>query len=350
MPTMRGCWIAVLACAVLALGATPRPQEGLHRQSRRVMGSLAEIQVYHADAALAERAITAALDEMQRVDGLLSNYQPDSELSRMNRGAPKAPFGASRELYDFVKRSRAYFDETLGTFDPTMGPVVRAWGFFTTHPAAPTPADAAAAKARSGFHKVRLDDAAQSVSYTVDGLEFDPGGIGKGYAADRAVSVLRQSGVSSALVSAGGSTLYALGHPPDREGWKVAVRDPAKPATSLRYVMLRDNALSTSGIAGRFVQIDGHRYGHIIDPRSGEPVEGMCQVTLIAPNATDSDALTKAAFLLSREAVEKLFAGRKTIHLLRIEGSCGDGNVVWTTPWSTGVFYRDAEVPGSEKK
>ena len=284
------------------------------------------------------------------MDGLLSNYQPETELSRMNRGAPKAPFRASRELYEFVKRSRAYFDETLGTFDPTMGPVVRAWGFFTPRPAAPTPADAAAAKARSGFDKVRLDDAAQSVSYTVDGLEMDPGGIGKGYAADRAVSVLRQMGISTALVSAGGSTLYAMGHPPDRDGWKVAVRDPAKPATSLRYVMLRDNALSTSGIADRYVQIDGHRYGHIIDPRTGQPVEGMCQVTLVAANATDSDALTKAAFLLSHEALVTLFAGRKTVHVLRVEGTCGEGGALWTTPWSNGIFYRDAEVAGAEKK
>jgi FAD:protein FMN transferase len=347
---MRGYSIAVLACAVLAFGATPRTEQEPHRQSRRVMGSLAEIQVYHADAELATRAITAALDEMERVDGLLSNYRPDTELSRMNAGAPKAPFRASRELYDFVKRSRAYFDETLGTFDPTIGPVVRAWGFFTARPAAPTAADAAAAKARSGFGKMRLDDASQSVSYTVDGLEFDPGGIGKGYAADRAAAVLRQLGISSALVSAGGSTLYAVGRPPDREGWKVAVRDPARPATSFRYVMLRDNALSTSGIAGRFVQIDGHRYGHIIDPRSGEPIEGMCQVTLIAPNATDSDALTKAAFLLPRESLVKLFAGRTTIHVLRVEGSCEGGSVVWTTPWSSGAFQVDAEVPPAAKK
>jgi FAD:protein FMN transferase len=350
MFAMRGWSIAVLACALLAPGAAPRAQEALHRQSRRVMGSLAEIQVYHADADLATRAMTAALDEMERVDGLLSNYRPDTELSRMNSAATKAPFRASRELYDFVKRSRAYFDDTLGTFDPTMGPIVRAWGFFTPRPNVPAPAAAAAARARSGFDKVRLDDAARSVSYTVDGLEFDPGGIGKGYAADRAVSVLRQLGISSALVSAGGSTLYAVGRPPDREGWKVAVRDPDKPAASFRYVMLRDNALSTSGIAGRFVQIDGHRYGHIIDPRTGEPVEGMCQVTLVAPSATDSDALTKAAFLLRRESLVKLFAERKAIHVLRIEGACEGSGVVWTTPWSTGVFSLDAEAQPAAKK
>ena len=314
------------------------------------MGSLAEIQVYHADGELAARAISAALDEMQRVEGLLSNYRPDTELSRMNSAAPKAPFRASRELFDFVKRCRAYFDETLGTFDPTMGPVVRAWGFFTARPARPSAEVAAAAKARSGFDKVRLDGASQAVSYTIDGVELDPGGIGKGYAADQAVSVLRKFGISSALVSAGGSTMYALGHPPGREGWKLAVRDPSRPATSLRFVTLRDSALSTSGVSERFVQVDGHRFGHIIDPRNGEPVEGMCQVTLIAPNATDSDALTKAAFLLSQESLAKQFSARREIHVLRVEGECAGGSVIWTTPWSAGVFYRDAEVPSPERK
>lgn len=314
------------------------------------MGSLAEIQVYHADGELAERAIGAALDEMQRVDGLLSNYRPDSELSRMNTGAAKAPFRASRELYDFVKRCRSYFDETLGTFDPTMGMVVRAWGFFSPRPARPSPSDAAAAKARSGFDKVRLDDVSQTVSYAVEGLELDPGGIGKGYAADRAVSVLRSLGISSALVSAGGSTLYALGRPPDGEGWKVGVRDPSKPTTFLRFVLLRDNALSTSGVSEKSVQIDGHRYGHIFDPRSGEPVENMCQVSLTADTATESDALTKAAFILPRETLIALLGERRKIHILRVEGACESGGATWTTPWSKGTFSRDVETPVHVKR
>ncbi len=303
-----------------------------------MMGSLAEIQAYHADPELATRAIAAALDEMERVDLLISNFRPASELSRMNAHASKAPFQASAELFAFVTQCRTYFEETRGTFDPTIGPVVRAWGFFTSRPARPAATDAAAARARSGFDKVRLDEAAQTVSYAVDGLEFDPGGIGKGYAADRAVAVLRQQGISSALVSAGGSTLIALGRPPDREGWKVAVRNPAKPLTAARFVRLRDAALSTSGTSQNFVEEDGRRYGHIIDPRTGEPGEGVCQVTLIAPTATDSDALTKAAYLLSRESLTTWLSSRGSVHVLRIDGPCDGGGAIWITPWSSGVF------------
>ena len=333
-------WLtAVYVLATLSHPVAAQPTD-LHRQSRRVMGTLAEIQVYHSDASVASRAMSAALDEMERVDRLLSNYQPDSELSRMNATAAKAPFHASPELYAFVQRCRDYFGESKGTFDPTMGAVVRAWGFFTPRPAQPAPGALAAAKARVGFAKVTLDDASQTVSYSIDGIELDPGGIGKGYAVDRAVDVLRRLGISSALVSAGGSTLYALGKPPDRDGWKVAVRDPAHPATSLRYVTLRDQAVSTSGISDKVVNVGDHHYAHIIDPRTLEPSEGICQVTLVAPNATGSDALTKPAFLLSRQEVTTLFGGRAGIHVLRIEGECTHG-AVWTTPWSEKVFERN---------
>lgn len=322
----------------LGWAAAPAAQGTPYHESRKVMGTLCEVQVHDDNAAAAARAMTAALDEMARVDRLLSNYIPDSELSRMNASAAKAPFHASPELYAFVKRSRVYFDDTLGTFDPTMGAVVRAWGFFTPHPAPPSAADAAAARARTGFDKVRLDDATRSVSYAVDGLEIDPGGIGKGYAVDRAADVLRGLGVTSALVSAGGSTLYAIGHPPGHDGWKVAIRDPSRRADSLAIVSLRDSAVSTSGVSERFVVENGHRYAHIIDPRTGEPSEGMCQVTLIAPDATASDALTKAAFLLSRRQLIDRFSARPGIHVLRVEGTCA--GAVWTTPWSAGVFAR----------
>lgn len=334
-------WLFLVLAGVAGALAGARAEERLHRQSRPLMGSLAEIQAYHADAALAERAIAAALDEMTRVDRLLSNYRADSELSQMNAAAPRAPFQASTELFEFVQRCRVLFEETAGTFDPTVGAVVRAWGFFTRHPARPAAAQAAAARARSGFDKVRLDAAARTVSYLVDGLEFDPGGIGKGYAADRAAAVLKAFGVASALVSAGGSTLAALGHPPGRDGWKVAIRDPARPMTALRYVRLRDNALSTSGASQNFVDVEGERLGHIIDPRTGEPGKGVCQVTVIAPTAADSDAFTKPAYLLPHDPLRRLFEWRPGVHVLRVDGACGSGGAVWITPWSSGVFLDD---------
>ncbi len=338
MFTRRLTIVAFLSAAVVTAGAA-EPQTGdAQRGARRIMGTFCEIQAHHKDAGVAERAIKDALDEMQRVDRLLSNYDAASELSAMNRGAAHEPFRASPELYGFVKRCRDYVIASKGAFDPTVGPLLRAWGFFTSRPAKPSDEEIADAERVTGFDKVRLDDAERTVSYTVKGVEIDPGGIGKGYAVDMAVRVLRRAGVASALVSAGGSTLYAIGHPPGRPVWRVAVSDPSDREHPVRVARLMDASLSTSGVSERFVAVDGQRYSHLFDPRTGSPVQGMCQVTVVARSATDSDALTKAPFILSREDTRRLFEREKTVHVLRMEGACGPGRVVWTTPWSSSVF------------
>ncbi len=311
----------------------------LYRDSRRIMGTFCEVQLYHSDSAAARAALSGALDAMAHVDTLLSNYDPGSELSAMNRQAATAPFQASSELFDFVSRSHSYFVSTGGAFDPTVGPLVRAWGFFTPAPAAPTAGAITTARLTSGFDKVRLDPASRSVRYALDGVEIDPGGIGKGVAVDRAADALRAAGIQAALISAGGSTLYAIGHPPDREAWRVSIRDPLHPDQSLGTAALRDNAISTSGVTEKFVMVGTRRLSHLFDPRTGEPVEGMCQASVVAPDATGSDALTKAAFVLSRDDARRDFERRgPAFHALRVEGDCAAARTVWTTSWSAAVF------------
>ena len=313
----------------------------LYRETRRIMGTYCEVQAYHTDAATARMAISKALDEMQRVDRLLSNYDPNSELSAMNKAAGLAPVRVSEELFAFVQRCQDYVTATGGAFDPTVGPLVRAWGFFTPTPSRPSAAAIAAARAMSGFSKVRLNPAARTVQFTESGVEIDPGGIGKGLAVDLAADVLKKYGIRAGMVSAGGSTIYALGHPPDRPAWRVAIRDPANPETPLAIVALNNNSVSTSGVSEKFVQEGSRRFGHVFDPRTGEPVEGMCQASVIAPTAIGSDALTKAAFIRSRDEVRRQFEPEKKLfHAMRVEGSCKDGRVIWTTPWSAGVFVQ----------
>ncbi len=302
------------------------------------MGTLCEIQVYDSNVTRAQAAIRAALDEMERVDGLLSNYKPASELSVMNREAPRAPFAVSAEMFDFLAACRKYYQNTAGTFDPSVGSLVRVWGFFSRQPGMPGAEEIARAKTTSGFDKVQLNERDRTVRYTVAGLEMDPGGVGKGYAADKAVEVLKRAGIRSALVSAGGSSMYGIGHPPGRKGWKVAVSDPSTPGKALAFVELRDNSLSTSGVSEQSLQVGSHRYSHIFDPRNGEPVENMCQVTVVAPTGTDTDALTKAAYILSRDEVAEVLKRYPGSGALRIEGACGTGGSIWVTPWSRAVF------------
>ena len=323
-------------CAVTSLAAAPH----LYRQSRQIMGTFCEVQVYDSNSSRAEGAIRAALDEMARVDRLLSNYDPASELSAMNREAARFPFHVSAELFDFVQACRRFYEETTGTFDPTVGPIVRAWGFFTQHPAKPPDSAIETAKAKSGFDKVQLNERDRTISYSVPGLEIDPGGIGKGYAVDRAVQILKQEGISSALVSAGGSSLYALGRPPGRSAWRIAIKDPGNLQQLIGSVDLRDNSLSTSGVSEQSVQTGSHRYSHIFDPRTGDPAENMCQVTLVAATGIESDALTKAAFILSRESLLEIMKGWTGVRVLRVEGPCGARSVIWVTPGSAAVFHQ----------
>ncbi len=335
----------ILVAAAGGLAASAQGPDLPRRGTRRIMGTFCEILTYHPDPDLAERVISDALDEMQRVDRLLSNYDPSSELSAMNREASQGPFRASVELFTFVERCHEYFTATAGAFDPSVGPLVRAWGFFTPRPAKPPASVIAAARQASGFDKVRLDDVLRTVSYAVPGLEIDPGGIGKGYAVDMAVAVLQRAGITSALVSAGGSTLRAIGHPPGRPTWRLGIGDPSDRERAVRFVLLRDASVSTSGVSEKSVIADGHRYSHIFDPRSGHPVEGMCQVSVVTGNATESDALTKAAFVLPRDAVRRTFEPEKRVHVLRMEGVCGPDRVVWTTPWSAAVFAESPRTP-----
>jgi thiamine biosynthesis lipoprotein len=328
--------VGVLCTAIVAAQQPSAPS--LHRAARRIMGTFCEVQVYHEDASVATRAVNAALDEMARVDRLLSNYDPDSELSAMNREASHSSFRASQELFDFVAACQRYAQTTGGAFDPTVGALVRAWGFFSKTPSRPSAAALADAKQRVGIDKVRLDPGTRSVTYTAPGLEIDPGGIGKGYAVDRAAEILRKMGVRAALVSAGGSTLYGLGRPPGRAGWRVGINNPSDPAHAFGYVQLHDNALSTSGSSEQSVVLEGHRYSHVFDPRSGDPVADMCQATVVALTATDSDALGKPAFVLSRDGARAVLSGRAGVHVMRVEGACEDRTRPWIAPWSGGVF------------
>jgi FAD:protein FMN transferase len=323
--------------SVFAFSASPS-QRRLHKQMRYVMGTFCEVSIYDDDALRAQEASDRAFKEMERVDHLLSNFDPDSELSRMNRGASSGVFVAAPELFEFMKECQRFFRMTGGTFDPTVGPLVRAWGFFEPHPHIPSKEEALSLRAKVGMGKIEINDAHSTVRFPVQGMEIDPGGIGKGYAVDRAAGVLKESGITSGLINAGGSSFYAIGHPPDVEFWWIGVKDPGRPDQAIAFVPLCDNSLSTSGSLEKHVQVGHQIFGHIFDPRSGRPVEGALEVSVLAPTATESDALTKAAFALSRKEALKLFHGLSGVHVLRVEKK---GSLQWqasTSPWSRGIF------------
>jgi thiamine biosynthesis lipoprotein len=283
--------------------ATP---DTLYHEARPAMGTTVEVYLYAPNGARAAELLQAAFEEIERVEAALSNYRPTSELSRINAVAAVAPVTTDPEVFGLIERALDYSRHTQGAFDVTVGPLVKAWGFFDGTGRYPSDDELADARARSGWIHVDLDETTRSVRFLTPGLELDLGGIGKGWALDCAAETLRRHGVSAALLGAGQSTYYAVGAPPDAGGWPIRVTDPQDSTRTLSTALLRDQALSTSGSGGQSFQLGGRRYSHIIDPRTGHPVAGMSQVTVTAPTATEGDALSTAVFVLGPERAAEL--------------------------------------------
>ncbi|MEZ5357047.1 MAG: FAD:protein FMN transferase [Bryobacteraceae bacterium] len=267
------------------------------------MGSTFSVVAYGDDRNRLQAAVDIAFEEVRRLDNLLSNYKPRSEWSKVNREAASHPVRVTPELFALLDACLAYSRATEGAFDITVGPLVRTWGFYKGTGRLPHRAEIRAALLRVGYQKVVLDRENSTVSFSREGVEIDPGGIGKGYAVDRIVDLLREQNIASALVSAGGSSIYGLGAPPGEDGWKVKIRHPRNPGTEppVGDVTLRDSAMSTSGTSEKFFMSGGKMYSHIFDPRSGYPAPGMLSVTVLAARTIDTEAWTKPMFILGKQ-------------------------------------------------
>lgn len=255
------------------------------------------IVAYGEDAGALPRIVEAALDEVDRIDGLMSHYKPESALSRLNRGAAAGPVAVDAELFDFIAEALRYSRESEGAFDITVGPLMKAWGFFRGEGRVPGGAELSELRGRVGYQHVVLNTLQRTIRFDRPGVELDLGGIAKGYAVDRAVGLLRSEHVAAALVSAGGSTIFGLGAPPGREAWDVDIQDPVDPGAVALTVRLKDRALSVSGTYEKSFERDGVRYSHIMDPRTGRPVQGVLSVAVLAASGTAGDALDDAFFV-----------------------------------------------------
>ena len=286
----------------LSLGLGSRSDEPVRlERTQEAMGSSFSIALYGADEGRLESAASAAFAEARRLDRLLSNYLPDSEWSAMNRGATSGPFRVSPELLSFISSCLEYSRQSDGAFDITVGPLMKVWGFYKGEGSMPRPEEISRALEHVGYKQVQLDRPAGTVRFGRAGMELDPGGIGKGYAVDRMVAVLKQHHVAAALVSASGSSIYGLGRPPDEpRGWPITIRTPRDPSVMAATVYLADMSLSTSGSYEKFFWADGRIYSHIIDPRTGYPAQGTSAVSVLAPRTIDSEAWTKPFFINGR--------------------------------------------------
>jgi thiamine biosynthesis lipoprotein len=293
--------------------------------------------VLHGENAVGLRAAgEEALAEIQRLEARLSLYRPDSEITRVNARAAREPIRVTPEVFALLQHARQLSDETGGAFDITIGPLMRCWGFHSGSGKLPSPEAIAAARECVGMRFVELDPQEFAVRFVRDGVMLDLGAIGKGYAVERAASILREAGVTSALIHGGTSTAYAIGNPPDGDCWKVAidrptkvgravlsapqsdgsVRPPSLSKTLLTTVGLKDEALSVSAVWGKSFEADGVVYGHEIDPRTGWPANAAVLAAVATTSATESDALSTALItvgLAGHDAIARLRRGMRTL-------------------------------------
>jgi len=285
------------------------------RVHRRAMACRFEVTLSDEDARHLEAA-RAALDEADRVEAALTVFRDSSEVAAVNREAATGPVVVGDLLFALLERCRALHEATGGAFDPTSGPLTRCWGFLVREGRLPAAEEFAEAMASVGFDKVRLDATARTIRFGAAGMALNFGSIGKGLALDRMAAVLRAHGVPRALVSAGGSSAIAIG---GGGGFVVDLTSP-RVTDRLGRLYLGEAALGTSGAGEQYFEAEGRRYGHVIDPRTGWPCEGVLSASVVAPQATLADALSTAFLVGGPELAERYCAANPgTLAILTME-------------------------------
>jgi thiamine biosynthesis lipoprotein len=298
--------------------------------ARNAMATRFEI-VLHGDHAPALRAAgEETFDEIARLENQLSLYRPGSEIAQLNARAAREAVQVTPQVFALLQHALKLSAETNGAFDITIAPLVRCWGFMGANGRLPAPEEIAAARELVGMEKVLLDAPNRTVRFACEGVMLDLGAIGKGYAVERAAEFLREAGVISALIHGGTSTVCAIGRPPEAEAWKIALdtvaklerRAPSRPASTNPQpraepvlgapitILLRDESLSVSAASGRQFEFEGKRFGHVIDPRTGQPTEAAVLSAVALPSATETDALSTALLTLGSVGENLILSSR----------------------------------------
>ncbi len=288
--------------------------------ARNAMATRFEI-VLHGENPVALRAAgEEALDEIERLENRLSLYRPSTDIARVNARAAHESVRVTPEVFALLQHARKLYEETDGAFDVTVAPLVRCWGFMGGTGQLPEAEAVAEARSVVGMELVELDPDEFTVRFKREGVMIDLGAIGKGYAVERAAEILREAGVTSALVHGGTSTVQAIGHLPGAEAWKIALPKPSPTQDAseevLTTVPLKDEAMSVSAVWGRQFQAEGGKFGHVLDPRTGEPVSGALMAVVVLASATETDALSTALLTLGAAGHDKIASlrpGMKTL-------------------------------------
>ncbi|HEX4388226.1 MAG TPA: FAD:protein FMN transferase [Steroidobacteraceae bacterium] len=288
-------WLS-MACLLAAL-LPPAALAAWQDRTEAIMGTRIYVQVWSEDPANGNEAMDAVMAEMHRIDDLMSHYKPQSQLSQINQRGNTEAVQVDKELFDLIKLSTHYSQITEGAFDITYASV----GYMYDYPnhIHPNESQIQSALPSVNWRNLLLDEAHHTVRFEHPGMKIDLGGIGKGYAVDRCIEILKARGFQHALVTAGGDSRFLgdhMGRP-----WLAAIRNPDNPQLVVTRIPLSDSAVSTSGDYERYFDENGVRYHHIIDPHTGHSASQVRSATIIAPTATQTDGMSKTAFVLGAQ-------------------------------------------------
>jgi thiamine biosynthesis lipoprotein len=302
--------------------ARPAPAKWMSREEA-IMGTSIRVELWHEEPMTGEAALDAVMEEMHRIDRAMSPFKPESELSRVNREAAKAPVRISEEMFELVARSIEFSKLSDGAFDITFASVGCMFDYRKS--IKPTAEKIAAALPGIDYRHIRLDRRPCTIEFARDNVQIDLGGIAKGYAVDNCVALLKSRGVKEALVMAGGDS-RVLG---DKRGrpWMIGIRDPRRKDAVVAMIPLVDAAISTSGDYERYFETDGVRYHHILDPSTGLSATGVRSVTIVGPDATTTEGISKSVFIMGPERGIRFVESLAGIDAVIIDG---DGAMHYT--------------------
>jgi thiamine biosynthesis lipoprotein len=321
--------------------------------SRKLMGMPFVISVYAPEEALANRASAAAFARIKQLNMVFSDWEPESELMLACRSASLGqPVPISRDLLTVLRTAQDLSQRTDGAFDVSVGPLIRLWRKSRRNGKLPPPDELAAARELVNHRGIALDAEASTLSLHKPGMQIDLGGIAVGYAVDEAIKVLREQGLSRVMVDGSGD--IGVGDPPPgKRGWRIGIAPADKPdGEPTVYLSLANAAVTTSGDAFQFVEIEGVRYSHIVDPRTGLGLIRRCSATVIAPNCTTADAWATAVCILGEEKGMQLIADTPQaacIFVRAVDEGHGQGERAVTVTSPRLSMYLDSSPRGAEK-
>lgn len=295
------------------------PDEIFYVRTFYIMGSEFEYKLYCKKKSTCEKTVSESQKKLKHIDYLFSNYRDDSVLFKVNQSAGKGPVEVPEEFFRLTELSINYSELTEGSFDISVGRVFELWKNSAKSNKLPEKEQIWNALKCTGYEKIVLDGKKRTVSFDSDCLELDYGAIGKGYAVDEVVKIIRSYGIKKGLINFSGN-IFALDKPDDEKGWETGIKDPFNKGSVIDLIFIDNLGVATSGDYEKYFLINGKRYSHIIDPATGYPVEKLSSVTVVADSATKADALSTAFSVMGRSKTAGFVSKQKNVGVLMIEG------------------------------